>query len=143
MFVLNRVLVACAVLVLWSAGPPLAASAGGQDLPPKLDSRGPVAVRVTLLAPATGGAPLKVRVALNTHSVGLDDIAFDRAVALRGTGGSDVAPTAVEQATGGGHHRQAVVVFPPVPGGGEISIVVKGVGGVKERVFTWRLAPGR
>lgn len=75
---------------------------------------------------------------LDTHSVGLDDIAFEHAVAMRTPDGTDLAPEAVE-AKGGGHHRRAVVVFPPLAQAGVVRIVVKNVGGVAERIFSWDL----
>jgi hypothetical protein len=116
----------------------LAGAAWAQQELTKQDRRGPVTVAVTLTLPAGAETPLKVRIALDTHSVGLDDIAFESAVALRSPDGTDVPPTAVEQVKGGGHHRQAVLVFPP-PAGGSIRVVVKNVGGVSERVFLWNL----
>jgi hypothetical protein len=120
---------------------PLGRSAA-QDPFTQRDQQGAVTVVVTLMPPATPGAPLKAKIALDTHSVGLDGIAFDRAVVMR-TGGADVPPTAVEQATGGGHHRNAVLVFPPPAQPGPVEIVVKNVGGVDERSFSWELPPPR
>jgi hypothetical protein len=76
-------------------------------------------------------------VVLDTHSVGLDRIAFETAVVLRGPDGVEIAATAVEQLKGSGHHREAVLVFPPVSRPGTGRIVVKNVGGVAERVFEW------
>lgn len=108
----------------------------------KRDQQGPVTVVVTLIPPAAAGAPIKAKIVLDTHSVGLDGIALDRAVALR-TDGADLAPTAVEQATGGGHHREAVLVFPPLTQSADVRIVVKNVGGVPERVFVWELPLAR
>ncbi len=106
-----------------------------ESSPTQVDRRGPVTVTVTLVSSQAAGAPLTVKVALNTHSVPLDGIAFDKAVALRVDGRADVAPSAVS--TGGsGHHREAVVTFSP-PAGGAVQIVVKDVGGVAERLFAW------
>ena len=113
-----------------------------QDPFTKRDQQGPVTVVVTLIPPATPGAPLKVKVVLDTHSVGLDGIALDRAVVMR-SGTTDVPPTAIEQATGGGHHRDAVLVFPAPPQPGPVQIVVKNVGGVAERSFAWELPLAR
>jgi len=121
--------------------PGLVAAQGGVS---KRDSQGPVAVTVTLIeVPATGG-PVKVKVSLDTHSVALDGVKFEEAVVLGGPAGTAIAPTAVEQATGGGHHRQAVLAFPPLPAGArEVRIAVKNVGGVGERSFRWELPIGR
>jgi hypothetical protein len=108
----------------------------------KRDARGPVTVVVTLADAPAAGAPLKVQVVLDTHSVGLDGIAFDQAVVLRSPDGTDARAAAVEQSPGGGHHRQALLVFAPVEKG-PIRIVVKDVGGIPERVFLWDLPTGR
>ncbi len=109
----------------------------------KQDRQGPVTVAVTLTAVPAVGAPIKVKVVLDTHSVGLDGIAFDKVVALRSPDGADIAPTAVEQATGSGHHREATLVFPPPAQAGPLKIVVMNVGGVAERSFVWELGPAR
>jgi len=103
----------------------------------KRDARGPVTVVATLMPPAAAGEPLRVKVALDTHSEGLDTIAFERAVAFRKPDGTEVAPSAVET-TGSGHHRQTVIVFPAPAPATPVVIVVKDVGGVAERVFTWQ-----
>jgi len=103
------------------------------------DAQGPVTVVATLLSPAAG-QPLRVKLVLDTHSVGLDTVAFERAVALRKPDGTEVAPTAVET-TGGGHHRQTVVIFPAPAPTTPVVLVVKAVGGVAERVFTWEALP--
>jgi hypothetical protein len=115
-----------------------AALAEAQDGWTKQDRQGPVTVVVTLLAPAAG-APLKAKVVLDTHSVSLDAVSFEQAVAMRAADGAEVRPTAVEQTSGSGHHREAVLVFPPLPPGGSVRLVVKNVGGIPERTFSWEL----
>jgi hypothetical protein len=117
--------------------------AAAQDALTRSDRQGSVAVSLTLTAPPSVGSPISVKLVLDTHSVGLDDIALQQAVAIRGPDGPDVAPTAVEQATGGGHHREALLVFAPLTPGALLRIVVKNVGGVAERTFTWNLEPGQ
>jgi hypothetical protein len=124
------------VLTLFTLAP--VALVEAQDGLTRQDRQGPVTVVVTLLAPASG-APLKAKVVLDTHSVSLDAVSFEQAVALRTADGADVGPTAVEQTSGSGHHREAVLVFPPLPAGGSVRLVVKNVGGVPERTFSWEL----
>jgi len=109
--------------------------ASAQGALTKTDGQGPVAVAVTLLAATAGG--IRAKVVLDTHSVPLDGIAFDRAVSLRKPDGTDIPPAAVEGASGAGHHRQAVVTFPAIDGATAVEIVVKDVGGVAERLFRW------
>ena len=108
----------------------------------KVDRQGPVTVSATLLVPPAAGIPIKVRVALDTHSVDLDGVAFESNVALRRPDGSEVAAT-VEQVTGSGHHRTAVLAFPAPGDVAQIRVVVKNVGGIAERIFTWEIGAGR
>lgn len=126
-----------ALVALWAVG--LATAEEGLM---RRDRQGPVTVTVTLLAPPTAGTPVRAKVVLATHSVALDAVALDQAVALRIDGG-DVAPTSVEQATGSGHHREAVLVFAPLAEPGSVRIVVKSVGGVVQRSFAWDLPTAR
>ncbi len=111
----------------------------GAQAPTKRDTRGPVTVAVTPMEGAGAGAPLKVKVALDTHSVGLDGVVFERSVTLRRPDGTEVSPSSVEQVKGGGHHREATLIFASPPGG-DLHVVVKGVGGVAERSFRWERA---
>ena len=134
---LMRVVVSVSVLTMSFS------AASAQDSLRRQDSKGPVTVTAALVSPSASDTPLKVRLAFDTHSVDLDSLAFQDIVALRMPDGSDVAPAAVEQAQGRGHHRQAIVSFPPLREGDQVRIVVKNVGGVKERVFTWNHAGGR
>jgi hypothetical protein len=114
-------------------------SAGGvsaQDALTRRDGQGAVTVVVTL-AGLPDGVPIRVTIVLDTHTVALDDVVFERAVALRTPEGAEVAPTKVEGSRGSGHHREAVVVFPPVTQRGPVRVVVRNVGGIGERIFVW------
>lgn len=124
-------------LVIMAAG--TVGLAEAQDALTKQDRQGPVTVAVTLSGPVAIGIPVKVKVALDTHSVALDGIAFEQVVAMRTADGTDIAPAALEQAEGSGHHRQAVLAFPSLASDGPVRIVVKNVGGVAERTFLWEL----
>ena len=132
-----RAAIVVAAFLIW----PLAISEAQEGLT-KRDQQGPVTVVVTLVAAPSADTPVRVKVVLDTHSVGLDGIAFDQAVAVRAADGRDVAPTAIEEASGSGHHRQAVLVFPAAQAG-PLRVVVKNVGGVAERSFVWDLPAGR
>jgi len=105
------------------------------------DRRGGVTVTATPLPPVTAEGPLRVKVVLDTHSVSLDDLAFERIVALRAADGNEVSPTAIEEATGSGHHREAIVVLAAITN--PVVIVVKNVAGVTERSFSWDLSSTR
>jgi len=79
-------------------------------------------------------------VVLDTHSVNLDVYQFEQIMRLRDGKGGELAPTAVEGATGSGHHREATVRFAwPDPKPRTLELVVKGVAGVPERAFQWAL----
>lgn len=126
------------LVIIWAA-----VSSEAQEGLTKRDRRGPVTVEVTLILPATTGERIRAKVVLDTHSVALDGTALDQVVVLRVADGADVAPTAVEAAKDTSHHREAVLVFPPAAGAGTIRILVRNVGGVAERSFSWDLSPAR
>lgn len=104
---------------------------------------GPVTVTVSWDGPSSG---LTFRVALDTHSVNLDGYDLRELAVLRTERGGEVPPARWD-APAGGHHRSGNLAFPerlpdgtPVlaPGDRALTLVVRGVGGVRERVFTWR-----
>jgi hypothetical protein len=132
-----RALVVCIafVSVLISVWP--GESSRAQEGLARRDAQGPVTVVVTLMTPPSLGAPPRAKVVLDTHSEALDSVAFEQAVFMRLSNGAEIRSTAVEQVSGSGHHREAVVVFPPLAQAGTVLIVVKGIGGVAERIFLW------
>ncbi len=134
-----RVIVRVGLVLVLGLG--LTGVAAGQEELSKRDASGPVAVTVTLLERPVVGASIKAKLALDTHSVGLDSIRFVEAVTLREADGTEFRATSVEQATGGGHHREAVVLLPAPTRPGTVTIVVNGVGGVAARDFTWGVVP--
>jgi hypothetical protein len=87
------------MVTFWAAGP-----AGAQESVTRRNSQGPVTVTLTLVSPIESGAPVRVKVALDTHSGRLDGIALESVLALQGSDGSELRPSAVEQG-GGGDHR--------------------------------------
>ena len=101
------------VAALGSAG-----GANGQDALTQRDGQGAVTVAVTLAGLPEVRLPIRVTVVLDTHTVALDDVVFERTVALRPPEEAEGAPTRVEGSRGGGHHREAVVVFPRSPSKG-------------------------
>ena len=132
---MHTVFSAALALVLLIGGSVAPTSA--QSALTKRDGQGPVAVVVTLMEATASGITAKV--VLDTHSVALDGIAFEQAVRLRRPDGTEIAPVAVEGASGAGHHREAVVKFPAIDGAMAVHIVVKDVGGIAERAFRWAL----
>ena len=114
-----------------------ASGVSAQDALTRRDGQGAVTVVVTLAGLPQVGVPIRATVVLDTHTVALEDVVFERAVVLRTPADAEVAPTSVEGVKGSGHHRQAVVVFPPVTERGTVRIVVRNVGGIGERSFVW------
>ena len=132
---LVRVIVMVSIAITTSAG-----SASAEPLT-KRDTQGPVTVTATIVEPMEIGAPLRLNIALDTHSISVDDVKFEDAVVVRATGGAELRPIAVET-KGAGHHRQALLTFPAGGHTSRLDVVVKGVGGVAERVFAWELRSG-
>lgn len=108
-------------------GMPAGAQKGGGKTQEK--SEAGVTATVSLL---NRDGTLTFKVVLNTHTVGLDQYKFDEIVVLR-AGGKEYK-AALKSQEGEGHHRSAVLGFEnPVAEG--IEVIIKGVAGVKERVF--------
>ena len=131
--VLGIMTMAAVILLAW--GPVAAQAPPGekQSIP-----GGGVTVDVTFLKDRGDGPAFKV--GLDTHSVNLDVYQFEQIMRLRDGKGGELAPTAVEGATGSGHHREATVRFAwPDPKPRTLELVVKGVAGVPERLFQWTL----
>ena len=123
------------VVFLLAGGPAAAQAPPGekQSIP-----GGGVTVDATFLKERRDGPTFKV--VLDTHSVNLDGYRFEEVVRLRDGKGGELAPTAVEGATGSGHHREATVRFAwPEPKPKTVELVVRGVAGVPERLFQWTL----
>ena len=75
---------------------------------------------------------------------------FEGIALLRDGLGREFTPTGVEALSGSGHHRQGTLVFPAADPAGKstgaeaakyLELVIREVGGVKERVFRWNLSP--
>lgn len=77
-------------------------------------------------------------IAMNTHVVDLSAYKMEKRAVLAASDGSAVKPLgpwiSVREAMG--HHRSGYLRFKR-PADGPITLIVKGVGGVPERKFTW------
>lgn len=88
---------------------------------------------------------VKFKVAMDTHSVDLDDIDLGKLAVIVDDSGSEVQPSAWE-AKAGGHHREGTLQFraPASLVNGEtkqVSMQIRNVSGVAERSFRWNLTP--
>ncbi len=136
------------------AGAPVSPSANGANSSTPIAARasaiagltaqsndgGGVTVSVTPLA-LRAGAALQFDIALNTHSVDLRDDML-KSVVLRDDAGEEHAPTLWEGPGPGGHHRTGRLTFAALPASTRsVTLVVRNIGGVPERVFRWDLSP--
>ncbi len=87
------------------------------------------------------GEPAEFEIAMDTHSV---DLAGDMLalVVLRDERGSAQNPTAWDGPAAGGHHRSGTIRFDALPLGiRSVTLIIKNIAGVPERVFTWDVTP--
>ncbi len=104
----------------------------------KTDDSGEVTTTVVPKNITPNAASWDFEIEMNTHAVELDTNFLESSVLV--VDGATYKPTAWEGDPPGGHHREgvlkfsAIVPFPP-----SISIVIRGVGGVASRTFTWTL----
>jgi hypothetical protein len=89
------------------------------------------------------GDRLSFAVAMNTHSVDLDNYDLGELAVLRDDHGNEYRPESWDSAPGG-HHRSGTLEFdaPDSVESGEaaqLEMVIRGIAGIGERVLTWHL----
>jgi len=95
-----------------------------------------VDVRPVQLLP---GKPAKFEIRMNTHS---GDLSQDLVAActLKDNSGREYHPTSWDGSPPGGHHRSGVLEFSELGEGAEsITLVIREVANVPERVFNWSI----
>jgi len=104
------------------------------------DSQGPVMVTATYIPPDKTTGEIHFEVRLNTHSVALDQYRSADLVFLRFDDGAEHKSLGATR-RGGGHHVTEVLRFAgPVPkGAGEMTLIIRNLGGVAERTLQWKL----
>lgn len=104
------------------------------------DNQGPVMVTATYIPPDRKTDEIRFTVKLNTHSVNLDRYRSEDLVFLRFDDGKEHKSLGVKR-EGGGHHVTDMLRFAgPVPkGAGEMTLVIRNLGGVAERTLQWKL----
>jgi Spy/CpxP family protein refolding chaperone len=117
------------------------------------DKQGAVTVTATLLTPdkpRTDGN-LGVQVTLETHAVDLDQYQLEKLAVLRDAQGGEIQAVGFESPSGSGHHREGVLTFPGTDASGKpllspeaksLTLILRGIGGISERVFQWQLPQG-
>jgi Spy/CpxP family protein refolding chaperone len=117
------------------------------------DTQGAVTVSATLLTPdkTREDGKLAVQVKLDTHAVDLDQYQIEKLAALRDGLGREIPAAGLESASGSGHHREGVLTFPGADASGKpvlspeaktLTLIMRGIGGVPERMFRWQLPLG-
>jgi hypothetical protein len=117
----------------------------GQDAGAELEANltrtnegGAVTFEVTPLNLGNSSDTLDFRVAMDTHSV---ELGFDLAAqaVLRTDTGAEIAPSAYQG--GSGHHVDGRLSFPAAKTAGArtLTLLIRDVAGVAERVFVWQL----
>lgn len=103
-------------------------------MPVAIDTQKPtgeVSVEINYLAGKSDGNQIVFEIVLNTHSIDLDDIDFQKTV-IMGKNGQTFSPLAVET-SGSNHHRSAVLSFSRV--GVPLKIVFLGTPEVGRQEF--------
>ena len=117
------------------------------------NTQGAVTVSATLLNPDKPrlDGTLAVLVKLDTHSIDLDSYQLEKVAILRDAQGREIQALGLESLSGSGHHREGVLTFPGTDTDGKpllspeaktVTLILRGVGGVPERVFRWQLPLG-
>lgn len=105
----------------------------------KTDDRPPVTIKVTPVELGKGAETWNFQVVLDTHSGSLDNDLL-AAVSLADDKGNVYRPVAWEGPGPGGHHREGVLRFIPLsPAPPAITLNIRDVGGIAERIFTWEI----
>ena len=114
----------------------LAADASAYKTQSNDQNRVRVDVRPVQLLP---GKTAKFEIRMNTHS---GDLSQDLVAvcALKDNSGREYRPTGWDGSPPGGHHRSGVLEFPELANGTQsITLVIREVANVPERVFNWSI----
>ncbi|MDO8692036.1 MAG: hypothetical protein Q7R39_18860 [Dehalococcoidia bacterium] len=134
------------------SSPSPAAATSGKTQPRALtvsdQGQGGVTVKATWIVPGSPEATssdldryLAIKVAFDTHSGDLTQYNLAKLSALRDDKGKELAPEAWQGTSDDSHHREGIIRFPRgvEQGSKYLELLIKDVGGVKERVLRWDL----
>ena len=117
---------------------PVKTASAAPDNPVRSNSGGSVDFKVTLMDKTQA---LVFNVAMDTHSVDLDSYDLKTLSVLRDGQKNEFAPVSWD-APPGGHHRSGTLTFDfpeSLQQGQAITLIIRDVSGVPERVFEWAL----
>lgn len=128
----------------WSAPAPVALNAPPAASSPdtQINEAGQITVKATWQGPDAGPV---FAIVMDTHAVDLDGYDLRRLAVLRIDNGQEIPPTGWD-APKGGHHRAGTLTFPTTAADGTppitantrtIELIIRDVGDVPERTFTW------
>jgi hypothetical protein len=118
----------------------LAIALGAVAAETRTSNAGGVVVRVTPARLAPGAATWDFEVVFETHTVQLAGDPAQFSVLLDPQGRTHAA-LRWDGDPPGGHHRKGVLRFKPVqPAPATVTLKMRGIGGVPERIFTWSIA---
>ena len=87
------------------------------------------------------GSAVRFELRMNTHSVELDQD-LTAISSLKDNRGNIFQATGWDGSPPGGHHRSGTLSFPTLaPNTEKVTLIIKGVGKISERVFTWQVQP--
>ena len=137
------ILVAAVIAVGCSSPPPTSDGPNAQPTNGLVQSNtgGSVTIDVEWIKAKDGY--LVFNLAMNTHSVDLDQYDLGELAVLYDDAGNEYNPVSWDSAAGG-HHRQGTLTF-PLPGSLSqgtatyVEVVIRDVAGINERVLKWEL----
>jgi len=118
----------------------LVVALGAAAAAPLTSNQGGVVVRVTPGRLAPDAATWDFEVVFETHTVSLTGDPAQFTVLIDSQGLAH-APLRWDGDPPGGHHRKGVLKFKALqPAPASVTLKIRGIGGVPERVFTWPVA---
>lgn len=114
----------------------------------KDQGQGGITIKATWVVPGSPEAAsvdlsqnLGFAISMDTHSGDINQYNLLKLSVLRGETGREIAPASWESISDGSHHRSGVIKFPRGAEAGSkyVELVIRDVGGAKERVLRWDL----
>lgn len=129
------------VLIAGGIAARLTLPAQSAPLPAKENNQGTVMVSVTPQDLSKTAKTWRFAVRFNTHVTPISQDMLKVASLSNGKGAGE-PPTAWNGDPPGGHHRRGVLVFKAIePMPAALTLHIREVGGVADRIFSWKISP--